>query len=1073
MKKLKVWLLMFIMITSYCFIFIPDVSASDFSYIKTISYTHTQNIWRNGTTNQYFFSDTEYGLRYCTSDDGETFTLVDTVDDDANRGYFYVIGDGTYVYASLEWWNSPTYPNYIVAYSVSPTGLTEVGRVAVSNQESRRFWATGDHCIHINQLAKNMSAYYFDGSDFNFITDVSDGGWYNCITGDPDNENYIFCVRYLLSPHWYNVTVYYWDGASYTRINDYSDGNDINDPTPLKDSDYVLLSEFADGKVLLGFDGLDFYYYNTIDDSASDAYTAAGFVDIYDFCHLFWSERDAGISYYIINEDTELEKVKTIDNGNNLFNILCDNYNSLIYACYVGTGVVIYGFPTYEDVYVSGTMNSGWYNANHVHTVAEGLLNVSYGGNVYIWDGTYKENTLDILQPVNLIGNSSSVVTIDGETNDILWIDSYDVLVSGIKFYNASNCITTFGFDNITITDNYFNYSMAGYVTFSKETDLTIKKNIFNDLYYGVYIDFEFAESGSDILIYNNHFYYNYLNAISMNENVNEIRWNTTKTLGTNIRGGPYLKGNWWEDYVGEDIDYDGLGDTLIPYNNSSSISLGGDYGPLVEYEPYIIPSGNLTITNVYSEADCTLNLVYDIIVSNKNATQTYEQKNCNNDISIPISDLPYGNDTIILVSSEGYFSRLFYIDLVYSNDLNMSIYLPPKSTEGEMPNCILRPFTDSKVATGSDLTIYFTYPLEEMFSVEIYNTSFYGSYGSWVQVSEDLYVYNTTQIIIDENAFDDNSLMTRVTYYYMYCPPQLNAYLYQLTVTNRYETPLENVKIWVQRYINCTEKYENMSILYTDAAGHADIYLIPNAVYHFILNKTGFQESMSYYVPNNLIFTHDFIMDFLVNETIPLKNPYDYINFTASFTNNITINIKISDSSLSLQNAILYIYENLTLVNTTYITYLDMPYNSNYVHNSSRPNNTLADYTLKLYVYDHPLFNDYNFTIKLPKMKSSSLLLDLDTGFNFFFGDAGAGVGQHIGWVNIFLLCIGTFVIVSFGRYWAGIGVVSVGLVIALFEYGFGLPAFTGVQIISFIAFCVVLGVLVTIGINKQGRIN
>ncbi len=580
---LRVCLIVILMVAPGMIVFIPSTSATDLTYLKTITYTHTQNVWRNGTTNQYFFSDTEYGLRYCTSDDGETFTLVDTVDDDANRGYFYVIGDGTYVYASLEWWDSPTYPNYIVAYSVSPTGLTEVGRVAVSNQESERFWATSDHVVHINQLAKNMSAYYFDGADFSFVTDVADGGWYRSITGDPDNENYIFCVRYLLSPRWYNVTVYYWDGASYTRINDYSDGSDINDPTPLKDSDWVLISEFEDGKTLLGFDGLDFYYYDTIDDSSNDAFTSAG-LEIYGDWYYFWSERDGGISYYYW-DGVELVKVDTLDNGNNLFNILCDNY--LVYACYVGTGVVIYDFPSYDDVYVSGTMNVGWYDASHVHTIQEGLSNVSYGGNVHIWNGTYRENNLDILQPVNLMGNSSSVVTIDGESNDILWIDSYDVLVSGIKFYNASNCITTFGFDNITITDNYFNYSMSGYVTFYKETNLTIKDSIFNDLLYGVYIDLEFAESGCDILIYNNNFYYNFLNAFTNMGEVSSVTWNITKTLGTNIIGGPYLGGNYWDNYTGSDttVPPDGIGDTDLPYNSSGNIYYGGDYLPLVTYE--------------------------------------------------------------------------------------------------------------------------------------------------------------------------------------------------------------------------------------------------------------------------------------------------------------------------------------------------------------------------------------------------------------------------------------------------------------------------------------------------------
>lgn len=45
--------------------------------------------------------------------------------------------------------------------------------------------------------------------------------------------------------------------------------------------------------------------------------------------------------------------------------------------------------------------------------------------------------------------------------------------------------------------------------------------------------------------------------------------WNVEKTPGANIVGGPYLGGNWWDDYVGVDTDADGLGD--VPYTPLAS----------------------------------------------------------------------------------------------------------------------------------------------------------------------------------------------------------------------------------------------------------------------------------------------------------------------------------------------------------------------------------------------------------------------------------------------------------------------------------------------------------------------
>ncbi len=78
-------------------------------------------------------------------------------------------------------------------------------------------------------------------------------------------------------------------------------------------------------------------------------------------------------------------------------------------------------------------------------------------------------------------------------------------------------------------------------------------------------------------LIYNNMFQ-NLVNAEDNGTNT----WNIAKTLGTNIVGGPFLGGNFWSDYQGTDLDTDGLGDTLLPYNSNGLIVNGGDFLPLV-----------------------------------------------------------------------------------------------------------------------------------------------------------------------------------------------------------------------------------------------------------------------------------------------------------------------------------------------------------------------------------------------------------------------------------------------------------------------------------------------------------
>jgi len=93
---------------------------------------------------------------------------------------------------------------------------------------------------------------------------------------------------------------------------------------------------------------------------------------------------------------------------------------------------------------------------------------------------------------------------------------------------------------NLQIVNNFISNNNYGIYNYNL-TQSIIKENNLSNNRYGIWL-----YSSTNNLIYNNYFN----NTNNAYDNGNNI-WNISKTLGTNIIGGPYLGGNYWSDYAG------------------------------------------------------------------------------------------------------------------------------------------------------------------------------------------------------------------------------------------------------------------------------------------------------------------------------------------------------------------------------------------------------------------------------------------------------------------------------------------------------------------------------------------
>jgi hypothetical protein len=309
------------------------------------------------------------------------------------------------------------------------------------------------------------------------------------------------------------------------------------------------------------------------------------------------------------------------------------------------------------------------------------------------------------------------------------------------------------------------------------------------------------------------------------------------------------------------------------------------------------------------------------------------------------------------------------------------------------------------------------------------------------------MYVLSGSTVEVDHAALDENTTMVQVQYY---CGDNVLDYIFH--IINSANTPVNEAYVDVKRIINGS--YFTVTSGLTDGNGDVTFHLLPYEHYRIFINKTGYNDATSDYMPSESVRTKTFM---IYTPDPEFDNATTYLNsiyFNATLNDNGSIYVTYHDMVNGTEYAQICVYVNSTML---LIDCYDTSDDDMFDYYFTGINVTYG-YVVVL-ITEHALFGEHT---DLRYLSDRSTLTN-DTEFNDLwddiFGDNPFGWSSFIGFL---VLCAGVF---SFGRRNCGVALVVTGGVMMFLEFIVGLTLMGSVLGVLFI----VVGILIQWGNQRK----